>query len=352
MSNPNSINNAQSISPNNAEPINNPKQIEKVKNETQQLQNDTANVLNKVTSLINEVKSNISSSQTSRTTSIENLKTRVNDILSNLNTLQQASADNEANLRDSKRKLGELLRQKEADLNEKKRVLEQLSQTKLLVDSQKGEISKLKEATDVQQITKLKAEIDGLKDQVRIKGNQINEMKNMSKTDSSAYDQQIKDLENVLGNLNELKVQVEGQGKSIDNTFNNFDDKLGQTESPLDNLGKTIESVGNGIANMFTFGGGKKKKSLKYHKKSRASLEKIGKKWGIKKLKKYKTKKELIIALTLIVIYKTKGKIYTKKDLIVVAKNLDIKVHNKMTKAELKSKIEKKIRRFSFRDLY
>lgn len=340
----------------NTEPID----INKEKEESKNLQNQTATVLNKVSELIGDVKVNMGNNDVKRTTSVNQLKSRVQNILDSLAELQKTSDQNERSLKEKKDQLELLMKQKRAFQEKVGEHTSQLDKTNKLVQEQTGEISRLKQqindSGDKQKIDQLEQQINTLKLDIASKDKKISNMKNISQTDSNAYETQIKELERILGSLQQLDKQIKNQGSSIDNTFDAFDKEVSNTgviDTAINNISNTVQNVGDMVSGMF--GGGKhskKSKSPRYHKRSKESLKKIAKKWGIKDIKKYRNKKELIIALTLIIIYKSKSKIYTKTDLLVIAKNLDIKTSNKMRKVELKSKIDKRLRRFSFRDIY
>jgi len=89
--------------------------------------------------------------------------------------------------------------------------------------------------------------------------------------------------------------------------------------------------------------GGKKtkKRPLKiFNNYDRKKLEKIAKKWGIKKCDRYKNTNDLKTCLKLLLIYKRGGYIQKRKHLNIIAKNINIDPKRYKTKESLKNKID------------
>lgn len=326
--------------------------IDAIKNKTSELENSTSKVLDRVAKLIGDVKQDLTVGSQKTNSNVDNLRNRVNSILSDLSNLQQESKKNE-------RDLELAIAARDKLLSEYRVINEKLNTTNSLTEKQSQEIKNLEQElnkakdTKPEELEKLQIKVKDLVRQVQMKELEIQKLKSSQGADQNAINLQIQDLENIEGQLKDLQTRVNEQGSSIDNSFGEFNRQVSSAQGFVDQMDNTVKNVGTMIGSFFTFGGGsKKRKNLKYHKRSRKTLEKLAKKWGMKNVKKYRTKSQLIVALTLIVIFKTKSKLYKKSDLIVIAKNLDIKLDKKITKKELESKIEKKTRRFSFKDLY
>lgn len=328
--------------------------VKMLENNSQTMANETEELLARIKTQISNVKSDVRTRGTTNQSNITGMKDQIGLIVNKLRGIEDTSTNNDKELR-------EAMLAKEALLREKQESHKHINELQKNISVQDGRIvdmedkKKRSENEYEQKINELKSQLNEIQSQLQQKNSEITNLKSSKGSDTQAINSQISQLEQIQNQLNALDTQVDSQGKSIDGSFDQFNQQISTTNDVMNNIDSAVKSVGTMIGSIFTFGGGKKKKrtpSIKYHKRSRTTLNKIAKKWGISDTKKYKSKSQLLAALTLIVVYKVKSKVYNKKDLMVIAKNLDIKYDKKVLKNELQVKIDKKTRKFSIKDLY
>lgn len=329
-----------------------PIQTNSLEDNSKKIQNDTQELLNTITTKLNKMKEDVKNKETTNTFNITEMKKNIDTVIGRLKNIETNSSSNDE-------KLKEALESKEIlknDIIENNQLITNLQKT---IQEQTNQISNMENKKSLsvdekeQQIAQLKSQINEKEKQIQIKNNDINILKKSKGNNDNEINNQISQLQVIQNQLNGLNRQVEGQGKSIDGSFDQFNKQIIGSNDIVSNIDSTVRNVGTMIGSFFTMGGGKKKKkaTIKYHKRSRTTLNKIAKKWGISNIRKYKSKSQLLAVLTLIVVYKVKSIIYNKKDLLIIAKNLDLKV-GKIKKKDLENIIDKKTRKFSIKDLY
>lgn len=305
---------------------------------------------------INKLKSEITNRRDNKLTNINNLKLQLQNTITKLNEIKNVSMNSETELKDKELQLQKLLQEKNDAHN-------QVDILNKRVTDLTGKVNKLQlKATEYnefeQEKQQLKAREQELMNEINNKMKEINKLKQNKNIDKTEFNKQLTHLTNISSQLEALDNQVKTQGSQIDQSFDEFNRQSTSSMGLIDDLDQTVRNVGTMIGNIFLpMQGGsksskKKLKSPRYHKRSRKTLENIAKKYGIKNVKKYRNKNELIAAITLIIIYKMKGKNFSKKDLITVSQNLDIKVDSKTLKKDLLKKIDYKTRKFSVKELY
>lgn len=305
--------------------------------------NEAAKTLREINEKIDNMKKDMKSEQ-DITGTITRLKTQLKQIVSRLQELKNNNDEKTKRIEQEKQQLMSRKDEQQKLLVELQgRVKTQVALVNQLKDKNLSSEDKIENDRLKHELNATKASLETTRKQ--LKNLQANQEKN-----NNEFSGQVGHLKKIKAELDVLNTSIGNQSEAIDTGFETFDEQVGM----LDSVTKAFEGVGTTINQFFGMGGGKKgKKSpkLKFMKLKRSSLERLGKKWGMKNTKKYRTKTHLLVALTLLLVYKTRGKVFIKKDLIVLAKNLDIKVDKKMTKKDLSLLINKRTRRFALKDL-
>lgn len=303
-----------------------------------------------------DLNSNIVKSNKDLDSRVNKSKEALQESLRNLrelgNTNQQTNLDLEK-LRAEKETL-------ESDKKQIKEIAEKLYKTKTNVDEQEQKLinltsNMLPNSEDKEEMKRLEAELISKNEQLaqlRIQEMQIK--KNKTQSDRE-IESQYKNLTTVQKQLNSLDMQINNQSKQIDNSFDVFN--AGVADTLMSGINEAASTVSSTINNFFGVqqGGGRKSKSktvrMQFLKMNRHSLDKLARKWGIKNVKKYRTKPELLSGMMLIMVFKTKPKTFSKKNMLVLARNLDMTVDKKILKKELSRLISIRTKRYTIKDL-
>lgn len=326
------------------------KEIKQIKEESNELEESTKDVLDRVSKLIGNVKQELTDDGNNQNTNIDSLKSRVNTILSNLDKLQFDTKKNEDELKKA-------LENKKQLLQDREKIKQQLDIANERTNEQTGKVEMLeKEMNNLrerkpQRDQELESNMNKLKKEIVLKDERIKELQKFKDGEDEEINMQIRQLQEIENQLKKLKTDVTNQGNTIDGSYDTFREKVVEAQGFTETITNTVKNIGDNISS-YMWGGGKKKRKIRYHKQNREKLDKLANKWGIRRLKKYKTKQQILGGLTLLVAYKTKSKVFTKKDLLILAKHLNIKYKNIPLKRIIIADINKKTKGFNFKDLY
>ncbi len=260
---------------------------------------------------------------------MENLTSSKRDKTSELNKLLdhvQQNSEESKNINYHKNLLGKI----RVIVKEQGEKIETLEKTRQKLLSLKGNSNTkdLKKSLSVlnSEIETVQEERDANKDLLKKKEDIILQQKKLlqqykkkSGQDTGKNIRQKAQLEDILRMLSVLNTKFTKEGELLQSSL-----EIAQT---------TPNSV---------LGGNKtKKRSLKiFNNYDRMKLEKIAKKWGIKKCDRYKNTNDLKTCLKLLLIYKRGGYIQKRKHLNIIAKNINIDPKQYKTKESLKNKID------------
>lgn len=166
----------------------------------------------------------------------------------------------------------------------------------------------------------------------------INKIDHINKLFIEENQKQKTKINSLVTELNESKVKVK---RIIDEGIIPLQNKLEQNNKKL------LELLQIGSDNQVG-GGTKKRKKYFFDKYNKENLYELGEEWGIKNIKKYKNRKELLTGLRVLLNYKgivqNGGKCMKIRHLQQLSENLDIMDVSKYNKNELMKKIKYKIR--------